>query len=125
MAVSGIHSYSTTIYSGSPREVYYINGSIDAIFDRCKYYFITDGSTPAPDANTRGVMLNNASATASWGLRVIAMDLSILHVNNRNPVPSEDKTNLVLFDPPTQGSCGYYWFAPERWGTSIYDHWKC
>ncbi|KAG2109397.1 uncharacterized protein F5147DRAFT_798654 [Suillus discolor] len=126
MAVSGVHSYSTTIYSGSPSEMYYVKGSIDAILDRCKYYFITDGSTPTLDANTRNVILNNAQATASRGLRVIAMAYGYgsvdsprqdstqpqhraAHSVSRTPVPDEDKTNLVfvgfqaMFDPPRKG----------------------
>lgn len=128
MAVSGIHSYSTTIYSGSPSEIYYIKGSIDAILDRCKYYFITDGSTPALDASTRSIILNNAQATASRGLRVIAMAYGYGSIDSprqdsaqpqhratqsmpisRTPVPDEDKTNLVfvgfqaMFDPPRKG----------------------
>lgn len=126
MAVSGVHSYSTTIYSGSPREMYYVKGSIDAILDRCKYYFITDGSTPTLDASTRNVILNNAQATASRGLRVIAMAYGYgsvdsprqdstqpqhraTHSVSRTPVPDEDKTNLVfvgfqaMFDPPRTG----------------------
>lgn len=128
MAVSGIHSYSTTIYSGSPNEIYYIKGSIDAILDRCKYYFITDSSTPALDASTRNVILNNAQATASRGLRVIAMAYGYGSIDSprqdsaqpqhratqsvpvsRTPVPDEDKTNLVfvgfqaMFDPPRKG----------------------
>lgn len=123
MAVSGIHS-STTIFSGSPIEIYYIKGSIDAILDRCKYYFITDNSTPALDASTRSFILNNAQATASRGLRVIAMAYGCGSIDSprqdsaqsqhratqpRNPVPDEDKTNLVfvgfqaMFDPPRKG----------------------
>lgn len=128
MAVSGIHSYSTTIYSGSPSEMYYIKGSIDAILDRCKYYFVTDGSTPALDVSTRSVILNNAQATASRGLRVIAMAYGYGSIESprqdsvhpqhratqplpvsRTPVSDEDKTNLVfvgfqaMFDPPRKG----------------------
>jgi Ca2+-transporting ATPase len=128
MAVSGIHSYSTTIYSGSPREMYYIKGSIDAILDRCKYYYVTDGSTPALDASTRSVILNNAQATASRGLRVIAMAYGYGSIDSprqdsahpqhratqplpvsRTPAPDEDKINLVfvgfqaMFDPPRKG----------------------
>ncbi|KAG1740828.1 uncharacterized protein EDB91DRAFT_1052827 [Suillus paluster] len=131
MAVSGIHTHSTTLYSGSPREMYYIKGSIDAILDRCKFYFVTDGSTPALDAGTRGVILKNAQATASRGLRVIAMAYGYGSIDSprqdsalsqqsmhrstqltplsRTPVPDEDKTNLVfvgfqaMFDPPRKG----------------------
>ncbi|KAG2142271.1 uncharacterized protein EDB93DRAFT_611333 [Suillus bovinus] len=128
MAVSGIHSYSTAVHSGPHSEMYYIKGSIDAILDRCKYYFVTDSSTPVLDASTRSLILNNAQATASRGLRVIAMAYGYGSVDSprqdsaqpqhratqsvsasRTPVPDEDKTNLVfvgfqaMFDPPRKG----------------------
>ncbi|KAG1781830.1 hypothetical protein EV702DRAFT_1067129 [Suillus placidus] len=128
MAVSGIHSYSTTSYSGSSSEMYYIKGSIDAILDRCKYYFVADGSTPALDASTRSVILNNAQTTALRGLRVIAMAYGYGSIDSprqdsaqpqhratqsvpvsRISVPDEGKTNLVfvgfqaMFDPPRKG----------------------
>lgn len=129
MAVSGIHSYSTTLYSGTPREMYYIKGSIDAILDHCKSYFVKDGSTPALDAGTRNVILMNAQATASRGLRVIAMAYGYGSIDSprhdsvqqpthricqslpapRTPRLDEDKNNLVfvgfqaMFDPPRKG----------------------
>ncbi|KIK34276.1 hypothetical protein CY34DRAFT_17832 [Suillus luteus UH-Slu-Lm8-n1] len=112
----------------SPHEMYNIEGSIDAILDRCKYYYVTDGSTPALDAGTRSVILNNAQATASRGLRVIAMAYGYGSIDSprqdsahpqhratqplpvsRTPAPDEDKINLVfvgfqaMFDPPRKG----------------------
>ncbi|OAX34457.1 calcium-transporting P [Rhizopogon vinicolor AM-OR11-026] len=131
MAVSGVHSYSATLYSGTPHEMYYIKGSIDAILDRCKFYFVKDGSPPALDAGTRNVILTNAQATASRGLRVIAMAYGYGSIESprqdsaqsqqpthrasqsmpvlRTPAPDEDKNNLVfagfqaMFDPPRKG----------------------
>lgn len=70
MAVSGIHTNSQL----SPkREIYYIKGSIDAILERCKFYYVSEDSTPGLDANTRNVIISKANATATQGLRVIAM----------------------------------------------------
>ncbi|GBE80814.1 hypothetical protein SCP_0305340 [Sparassis crispa] len=78
MAVSGVHVSSTTAPNGTTiketnREMYYIKGSIDAILERCKFYYVSDESTPALDANTRNVVLSQAQKTASRGLRVIAV----------------------------------------------------
>ncbi|KAI0653331.1 calcium-transporting ATPase [Cubamyces menziesii] len=74
MAVSGVHtSPSNGLVNGAPREMYYIKGSIDAILDRCKFYYVSEDSTPALDANTRSVVLAKAQTTASRGLRVIAL----------------------------------------------------
>ena len=88
MAVSGFHAPSAS--SSAPtssatslappaskrdnnKEMYYIKGSIDAILDRCKFYYVSDDSTPGLDANTRSVILTRANAAASRGLRVLAM----------------------------------------------------
>ncbi|KAI0701005.1 calcium-transporting ATPase [Cerioporus squamosus] len=125
MAVSGFHSSSspTGLTTTGAREMYYIKGSIDAILDRCKFYYVTDESTPALDANTRNVILSKAQATASRGLRVIALAYGYGSVE-KSPTPSapasragtpssglgdKEKTNLVfagfqaMLDPPRKG----------------------
>jgi Ca2+-transporting ATPase len=105
MAVSGTHSPASTAHMNiPPREMYYIKGSIDAILDRCRFYYVSDDSTPGLDINTRSVILNKAQATASRGLRVIAMAYGLGSVEpgslTASPVPS---------GPPTRSS------SPERW----------
>ncbi|KAI8971019.1 calcium-transporting ATPase [Trametes punicea] len=115
MAVSGVHGPpSTGLVNGAQREMYYIKGSIDAILDRCKFYYVSDDSTPALDANTRSVILTKAQATASRGLRVIALAYGYGPVEG-TPAPSapasvaREKTNLVfvgfqaMLDPPRKG----------------------
>ncbi|KAG6828276.1 hypothetical protein H0H92_008547 [Tricholoma furcatifolium] len=128
MAVSGYHRESgagtpTSLYvNGGPREMYYIKGSIEAILDRCKFYYVTDDSTPALDTNTRSVILNKAHAAATRGLRVLAMAYGFVGVDERPPSrmttsrgtsPSSnghlEKTNLIfagfqaMLDPPRKG----------------------
>ncbi|EPQ55398.1 Ca-transporting ATPase [Gloeophyllum trabeum ATCC 11539] len=127
MAVSGIHSgYSGPTINGSPLEFYYIKGSIDAILDRCKFYYVSDGSTPGLDSTTKAMILQKAQATASRGLRVIALAYgygsvdaqtemassnSLASVASRAGTPESEKakTNLVfvgfqaMFDPPRKG----------------------
>lgn len=75
MAVSGTHNAvsSNGGSNPSPPEMYYIKGSIDAILERCKFYYLSEDSTPALDAQIRQTILNKAQGTASRGLRVIAM----------------------------------------------------
>lgn len=130
MAVSGTHSSSQALapsaVNGVQREMYYIKGSIDAILDRCKFYYISDESTPALDANTRNVILSKAQSTASRGLRVIALAYGYGSVESPAPsapnsragtpragTPSNgldrEKNNLVfagfqaMLDPPRKG----------------------
>ncbi|KAI6029201.1 hypothetical protein BKA83DRAFT_4489162 [Pisolithus microcarpus] len=129
MAVSGVHTQSThhSMYS---RETYYIKGSIDAVLDRCKFYYVSEGSTPPMDASTRSMILMKAQGTASRGLRVLAMAYgygsldaantdtgSSLHNSRvplslpptRPPSPDGPKSNLIfvgfqaMLDPPRKG----------------------
>lgn len=126
MAVSGTHGPLQNGLSAndSKRELYYIKGSIDAILDRCKFYYVADDSTPSLDAKMRGAILSRAQSTASRGLRVIAMAYgygavessrpsSLGSSRSSTPQPSSDKdkekSNLVfagfqaMLDPPRKG----------------------
>ncbi|KAJ6590192.1 Ca-transporting ATPase [Mycena vulgaris] len=57
MSVSGIHTDAPSLTvnggGGGSREMYYIKGAIDTVLERCKFYYVTDESTPALDATTR------------------------------------------------------------------------
>lgn len=124
MAVSGTHGSSQSLASSTKKEMYYIKGSIDSILDRCKFYYISDESTPGLDANTRNAIISKAHSTAARGLRVIAMAYGYGAVESSSPssgapsragtpVPGADKdknkSNLVfagfqaMYDPPRKG----------------------
>ncbi|KAI0061869.1 Ca-transporting ATPase [Artomyces pyxidatus] len=130
MAVSGTHgthASATASFSnlsqvnGISREMYYIKGSIDSILPRCKFYHVSEESTPGLDGNMRNVIMTHAQSTAARGLRVIAMAYSFGAVESsstatsrapsRAPSPSKDKekANLVfvgfaaMLDPPRKG----------------------
>ncbi|KAF8736928.1 hypothetical protein AX14_013742 [Amanita brunnescens Koide BX004] len=122
MAVSGVHEdRSSVTINGTPREMYYIKGSIDTILDRCKFYYVNEESTPSLDGNTRNAIRTKANSAASKGLRVIALGYGYGSVDSppttsssrqasRAPSPEgHEKTNLVfvgfqaMLDPPRKG----------------------
>ena len=128
MAISGIHQDAMSAalsVNGASREMYYIKGSIDAILERCKFYYVNEESTPGLDSNTRNVILTKAQTTASRGLRVIAMAYGYGSVDVPTPPTSrgvsrssspaplhsdmKEKSNLVfvgfqaMLDPPRKG----------------------
>lgn len=102
MAVSGVHgtfSTSTTgaVINGLGKETYYIKGSIENILDRCKFYYVSEDSTPGLDPTTRKVILSKAQATAARGLRVIAVAYGYGSVEPGNSSVSSSA-------PPTRAS---------------------
>ncbi|KAF8627614.1 hypothetical protein AX15_004316 [Amanita polypyramis BW_CC] len=119
MAVSGVHEGRSSVnINGTPRDMYYIKGSIDTILDRCKFYYVNDESTPSLDGNTRNAIRTKANLTASRGLRVIALAFGYGSADapsvsslpaSRASSPEDEKTNLVfvgfqaMLDPPRKG----------------------
>ncbi|KAF7290048.1 Ca-transporting ATPase [Mycena chlorophos] len=128
MAVSGTHTDlpTLTVNGAGTREMYYMKGSIESVLERCRFYYVNDDSTPALDATTRRVILGKAQATASRGLRVVAMAFGVGSAASTNgtaaatpagsrsqsPTPDgsrESGNNLVfagfqaMHDPPRKG----------------------
>ena len=68
MAVSG-----TLKSDPSSRERCFMKGSIESVLERCKFYFVSEDSTPALDPSTRALISKKAADAASRGLRVIAL----------------------------------------------------
>ncbi|KAL4249588.1 High affinity Ca2+/Mn2+ P-type ATPase-like protein [Abortiporus biennis] len=123
MSVSGYHSNLQV--NTTKREMYYMKGSIDAVLERCKFYYVTEDSTPGLEPNMRSAILSKAHSTASRGLRVIAMAYGYGSVESSKPsshaasapgtrstTPNpldKEKTNLVfvgfqaMLDPPRKG----------------------
>lgn len=105
MAVSGQHT------GPDQREVYYIKGSIDAILPKCRFYYVSDSSTPVLDAHTRSLIISQAEKVASRGLRVLAMAYGFGSVESQAHY-SPDKATLIftgfqaMLDPPRKGVAG-------------------
>lgn len=89
------------------KEVYYIKGSIDSIINCCKFYYIADDSTPGLDNNTKLMILNKAYATASRGLRVLAMAYGYGSVKEVESGGLQENLVFVgfqaMYDPPRKG----------------------
>ncbi|KAG8995566.1 High affinity Ca2+/Mn2+ P-type ATPase-like protein [Tulasnella sp. JGI-2019a] len=122
MAVSGIHKGAA-----DQREMYYMKGSIEAVLDRCKFYYVSEDSTPGLDAPTRAVIMRKADEISARGLRVIAtaygfgsvdsIDRSRMASRAGTPLPPSEKpaasgkpsSNLIftgfqaMMDPPRKG----------------------
>ncbi|KAJ3881891.1 Ca-transporting ATPase [Lentinula edodes] len=123
MAISGVHLDPTTGAGG--REMCYLKGSIEALLERCKYYYVNEDSTPPLDVNMRNAILGKAQAVASRGLRVITIAYGYGSVEtiapskdssrsgspamSRSSSPSMTASNMVfvgfqaMYDPPRPG----------------------
>ncbi|KAK7014776.1 High affinity Ca2+/Mn2+ P-type ATPase-like protein [Paramarasmius palmivorus] len=107
------------------REIYYTKGSVESILERCKYYYVNDGSTPGLDMTMKAAILGRAKGVAARGLRVLGMAYGYGSVDSyssttpsaRNtpgtsrsgsPLPGQPD-NLVftgflaMYDPPRKG----------------------
>lgn len=107
MAVSGVHKGAT-----DRREIYYMKGSIEAVLERCKFYYVSEDSTPALDPSTRGVIMKRSEEVASRGLRVVATAYGFGSVDSIDGSASSKPTsspNLIftgfqaMMDPPRRG----------------------
>ncbi|KAG8873580.1 High affinity Ca2+/Mn2+ P-type ATPase-like protein [Tulasnella sp. 331] len=120
MAVSGVHK-------GAPdqREIYYMKGSIEAVLDRCKFYYVSEDSAPGLDSSTRAVITRKADEIAARGLRVIATAYGFGSVDSmgsrmqsragtpppleKASAPGKPSPNLIftgfqaMMDPPRKG----------------------
>lgn len=99
MAVSGTHSSET-------RPIIYFKGAIESILERCRFYYVSDDSTPGLDVNTRKTILTRAHASAAQGLRVVALAYGFGTLDPNQP---STLNNLVfvgfqaMHDPPRLG----------------------
>jgi Ca2+-transporting ATPase len=96
----------TGIHPSDGRSIIYIKGSIEAVLDRCQFYFVSESSTPGLDTATRSMILERATSVASRGLRVLAMAYGYGNFDTTHPPNSH---NLIftgfqaMYDPPRPG----------------------
>ncbi|GMK55275.1 hypothetical protein CspeluHIS016_0203310 [Cutaneotrichosporon spelunceum] len=84
-------------------DMVYMKGAVEAVLARCKYYYVTDSSTPALDDSTRAAINNRALEVSKKGLRVIAMAYGFA----RGPLGEGEGLVFAGFqamlDPPRRG----------------------
>ena len=94
----------TVSTSPDAQELLYLKGSIEAVLDRCRFYYLSDTSTPTLDATIKQAILAKAASVASKGLRVVAMAYGFGSASSTTP-----HTELVfagfqaMLDPPRRG----------------------
>ena len=99
MAVAGVHP-------SDGRSIIYIKGSIEAVLDRCQFYFASEDSTPGLDVSTRNMILERATSVASRGLRVLAMAYGYGDFDATHPPNSQHLIFTgfqAMYDPPRPG----------------------
>ncbi|KAL7421951.1 High affinity Ca2+/Mn2+ P-type ATPase-like protein [Cryptotrichosporon argae] len=86
-------------------DMIYLKGAVEAVLARCRYYYVTDSSTPLLDAATRKIVLDRATEVSKRGLRVIAMAYGFAKAG----ASAETAGELVfagfegMMDPPRRG----------------------
>ena len=82
----------------------YLKGAVEAVLAQCRYYYVTDTSTPALDASVQKEILKNANEVSTKGLRVLAMAYGLPPKD-----PEATAKDLVfvgfqaMMDPPRRG----------------------
>jgi Ca2+-transporting ATPase len=90
-------------------DMVYLKGAVEAVIARCRYYYVTDSSTPSLDIATQKIILDRAIEISKRGLRVIAMAYGFPSQPNGKLNSEEPDANLVfvgfqaMMDPPRRG----------------------
>lgn len=92
MAISGV--YSSDMDS---RERCYIKGALEVILERCKFYYVSDESSPALDPSLRSMILAKATKAADSGLRVIGLAYGFGQVETLDSNNSQTPAANLIF----------------------------
>jgi len=91
-------------------DMVYLKGAVEAVIARCRFYYVTDSSTPSLDAATQKTILNRAAEISNKGLRVIAMAYGFPSQPNGKAADTNDSEASLVFagfqammDPPRRG----------------------
>lgn len=85
-------------------DMVFLKGAVEQVIAKCRYYYVTDSSTPALDTATQKIILDRAMQVSKRGLRVIAVAYGFPGKGD-----DEQPNNLVfvgfeaMMDPPRNG----------------------
>ena len=85
-------------------DMVYVKGAVEAVLSRCRYYYVTDTSTPTLDESVSKTILDRANQVSAKGLRVIALAYGFPPKD-----PAAEVKDLVfvgfqaMMDPPRRG----------------------
>lgn len=84
-------------------DMVYMKGAVEEVIARCKYYYVTDSSTPTMDDTTRKLIIDTAMHVSKKGLRVLAMAYGFA----KGTLGEDDSLIFAGFeammDPPRRG----------------------
>nr|ODN86921.1 hypothetical protein L203_03694 [Cryptococcus depauperatus CBS 7841] len=88
----------------SASEMIYLKGAVEQVLARCRYYYVTDSSTPSLDSATQKIIMDRALEVSQKGLRVIAMAYGF----PSKSAEGEEKDLVfvgfqAMMDPPRKG----------------------
>lgn len=95
MAISGTHTGDD-----DARERCYMKGAIEAVLDRCRFYYVSEESSPPLDSVMKARIMAKATEAASRGLRVIALAYGFGGLDDRR-TPTRAPTPLNGERPTT------------------------
>ncbi|THH09076.1 hypothetical protein EW145_g2268 [Phellinidium pouzarii] len=101
MAVSGTHTTDT-----DTRERCFMKGALESVLDRCKFYYVSEESSPGLDSSLKAMIVNKAREAADRGLRVIALAYGFGSVDVIDPIASPSLVFVgfqCMRDPPRPG----------------------
>lgn len=85
-------------------EMVYLKGAVEAVLSKCRYYYVTDSSTPSLDSKTKEIITARAIESAKKGLRVIAMAYGFAPKDvNAEPRDLIFCGFQAIVDPPRKG----------------------
>ena len=85
-------------------DMVYVKGAVEAVISRCRYYYVTDTSTPALDDSVSKTILDRSNQVSAKGLRVIALAYGFpLKDSAAEPEDLIFVGFQAMMDPPRRG----------------------